>query len=170
MNTITAKEKQSVFIKSYLKPTFKQAGYLTNGQTWWRDQGDFFIIINLQNFSWNTKDDVTFCFNIGIGLKSLMKDPSGKPKYSDLTIFVRGGAYLSDSRKSGMYKNQTGYIIQENTSIDNFIKEFKIDFEGDILPILAKLVTLNDCVEYYQKFPFWGDRLKEIIKTEHERK
>ena len=98
-----------------------------------------------------------------------MKDPSEKPKYSDLTIFVRDGAYLSDSRKSGMYKNQTGYIIREDTGIDNFIEEFKIDFEGDIFPTLAKLVTLNDCVEYYQKFPFWGDRLKEIIKTEADK-
>ena len=167
MNAITAKEKQSIFIKSYLKPVLKQQGYLINGRTWSRDQGDFFIIVNLQNFSWNTKNDVTFCFNIGIGLKSLMKDPSELPKYADLTIFVRDVAYLSDSRKSSMYKNQTGYIMQEDTSIDNFIEEFKIDFEGHLFPTLAKLVTLNDCVEYYQRFPFWGDRLKQIITTEN---
>jgi hypothetical protein len=71
---MTAKEKQPVFIKTYLKPTLKLRGYLTKGQTWWRDQGDFFIIINLQNFSFNTKDHVTFCFNIGIALKAVMKN------------------------------------------------------------------------------------------------
>jgi len=70
---MTAKDKQTEFIKSYLKPTLKQNGYQTSGQTWWRNQVDFFIIINLQNYSWNDKDKVDFCFNIGIGLAATLK-------------------------------------------------------------------------------------------------
>src|SRR5690606_28661656 len=70
---MTAKEKQAEFIKSYLKPTLKQNGYQTSAQTWWKDKGDFFNVINLQNYSWNSKDIVDFRFNIGIALKATVK-------------------------------------------------------------------------------------------------
>jgi len=45
---MTAKDKQTESIKYYLKPTPKQYGYQASRKTWWRNQGDFFIIINLQ--------------------------------------------------------------------------------------------------------------------------
>ena len=70
---MTAKEKQTEFIKNYLKPTLKKFGYLTSGQTWWKDKGEFFNVVNLQNYSWNSKDSVDFRFNIGIALKSYCK-------------------------------------------------------------------------------------------------
>ncbi|MGZ3764571.1 MAG: DUF4304 domain-containing protein [Mucilaginibacter sp.] len=169
MSANTAKEKQSIFIKSYLKPKLKISGYSTNGQTWWRDMGTFFIIINLQNFSWNTKNDVNFCFNMGIGLKSKMKDLSKKPTYFDLTIQIREDAYLSESRRNHPYRNKNGYVINLNTEIDDFINELKIDFEENILQEFEKLKTINDCVKYYEKFPFWGNHLIEIIKTDNKK-
>jgi len=52
---MTAKEKQAEFIKNYLKPILKDHGYLVSGQTWWKDKGDFFNVINLQSYSWNSK-------------------------------------------------------------------------------------------------------------------
>jgi Domain of unknown function (DUF4304) len=162
---MTSKEKQSIIIKTCLKPLLKGDGYSTKTQTWWRDQGDFFVLINLQNFSWNTKEDVAFCFNIGIALKSAMQNPnSTNPTYHDLTIPIREGAYLPDSRKTGKYKNNTGYIINSKTDIDDFIKEMKIDFENEILPRLETLKSIVDCVHYYENYPFWGDRLKSLIK------
>ncbi len=161
---MTAKDKQSVLIKTHLKPLLKRHGYLTNVQTWWRDQGAFFIIINLQNFSWNSKEDVTFCFNIGIALKTAMKNPeSNKPNLYDLTVPIRTEAYLPDSRKASRYKNKTGYIINPNTDINDFIKEIEIDFEEEVLPRLDKLKTVADCISYYEQFPFWGDLLKRIV-------
>lgn len=164
ITAITAKEKQSTVIKEYLKPIFKQNGYLTNGQTWWKERADFFIIINLQNFSWNTRNDITFCFNIGVGLKKLMKDSSQKPRYADLSIFVRDDAYLPDTRKVNSYKNNTGYIINQSTDIDKFIDEIRKDFEDDIFPKMEKLVTLNDCMEHYEQFQI-EDRFKKVIEA-----
>ncbi len=43
---MTAKDKQKEFIKIYLKPKLKEWGYHTAGQTWWKDKGDFFNVIN----------------------------------------------------------------------------------------------------------------------------
>ena len=96
---MTAKEKQTEIIKSYLKPTLKQLGYQTSGQTWWRDKGDFFTLINLQNFSWNSKDSVDFCFNIGIAVKATMTDKTKKATYSDLTTHLDEGTFLPDRTK-----------------------------------------------------------------------
>jgi len=78
---MTAKEKQLIIIKTHLKPLLKSYGYATKAQTWWRNQDEFFIIINLQNFSWNSKEDVAFCFNIGIAIKKAMKNPENNSQH-----------------------------------------------------------------------------------------
>ena len=98
---MTAKEIQTEFIKTFLKPSLKSLGYQTNGQTWWKDKGDFFTLINLQNFSRNSKDSVDFCFNIGVALKATMKDTDKKkPTAHDLTVYLREGFYLPDTDKN----------------------------------------------------------------------
>jgi hypothetical protein len=162
---ITAKEKQAYLVKSYLKVTLKNHGYLTNAQTWWKDKGDFYIIINLQNFSWNTKNDINFCFNIGIGLKSLKKDSSKKPTHFDLTTHQREGSYIGDSQKAMSYRNKNGYLITESTNIEKFITEIKSDFEQEILPKLERLNTIDDCIKFFESVPFWGDQLKRLTNT-----
>jgi hypothetical protein len=63
-----------------------------------------------------------------------------------------------------VYKTKTGYIINQNTDINDFIKEITINFEKEILPRLDKLKTLKDCVDFYGKFPFWGEHLKKTIR------
>jgi hypothetical protein len=159
---MNAKEKQTAFIKAYLKPTLKQFGYSTNSQTWWKTRDDFHIVINLQNFSWNSKDEVNFSFNIGIALKATTKDNS-KPSYHDLNILMGQNGYLPIDRFVHDYHNKTGYIIKTGSDLANLINEFKIDFEQNILPALDGLNTLEDCINYYQTIPFWGERLRQQI-------
>ena len=160
---MTAKEKQSEFIKSYLKPTLKQNGYQTSGQTWWKDKGDFFNVINLQNYSWNSKDTVDFRFNIGIALKATVKDvQKKKATYNDLTTHLDEGTFLPD-RTNRKFGNNQGYSITDNTDFDEFITAMKTDFETYILPVLDEPKTLADCIKFYERFPFWGDNLKKVI-------
>ena len=160
---MTAKEKQTEFIKSYLKPTLKQNGYQTSGQTWWKDKGDFFNVINLQNYSWNSKSNVDFRFNIGIALKATVKDEQKKKAtYNDLTTHLDEGTFLPD-RKNRKFGNNQGYFITENTNFDEFIIAMKTDFEIYILPRLEEPKTLADCIKFYEEDPFWGDNLKRVI-------
>ena len=160
---MTAKEKQTEFIKTYLKPTLKQNGYKTSGQTWWKDKGDFFNVINLQNYSWNSKDSVDFRFNIGIALKVTLKDSQKKKAtYYDLTTHLDEGAFLPD-RVNRKFGNNQGYSINDKTNIEQFIAILKTDFETYILPGLDEPKTLADCVKFYERFPFWGDNLKRVI-------
>jgi hypothetical protein len=161
---MTAKDKQIEFIKSYLKPTLKQNGYQTSGQTWWRNQGDFFIIVNLQNYSWNNKDNVDFCFNIGIGLTATLKNTEKKiARYNDMLVRIRERFYLSDDRKEHKYRNKVGYFIKSDTEFEDFKKEMSYDFEKIILPKLDALKSLNDCVDLFGGITYWGDNLKKVI-------
>lgn len=161
---MTAKEIQAEFIKTYLKPTLKSFGYQTSGQTWWKDKGDFFTLINLQNFSWNSKDSVDFCFNIGVALKATMKDTDKKkPTVHDLTVYLREGFYLPDNRQEYKFKNKTGYILTNQTDVSEFTDELKNDFENHIIPFLDDLNSLQDCVDKFGDVTFWGDNLKKVI-------
>lgn len=165
---MTAKDKQIEFIKSYLKPTLKQNGYQTSGQTWWRNEGDFFIIINLQNYSWNDKENVDFCFNIGIGLTATLKDiEKKKAVYNDLSIHVRESFYLPDDRQEHKYKSNVGYSLRSDTDFEDFTKEMRRDLEKEILPRLDTLKTLKDCIDFYGGLQFWGDNLKRVISENH---
>ena len=160
---MNAKEKQTQFIKNYLKPTLKKSGYLTSGQTWWKDKGDFFNVINLQNYSWNSKDSVDFRFNIGIALKATVKDiQKKKATLYDLTTHLDEGTFLPDRRNRSFGNNQ-GYSITDTTDLTDFISAVQYDFERYILPGLEELQNLTDCIKFYERFPFWGDSLKKVI-------
>lgn len=162
---MTAKEKQTYFIKTYLKPTLKTFGYQTSGQTWWKDKGDFFTLINLQNFSWSSKDRVDFCFNIGAALKVSVKDADKKkPTVHDLTVYLRESFYLPDSRQEYKFRNKTGYILTEQVDLNEFVTDFKYDFENHILPTMDNLNSLQNCVDKFGGISFWGDNLKRVIE------
>jgi hypothetical protein len=161
---MTAKEIQAEFIKTYLKLNFKKLGYQTSGQTWWKDKGDFFTLINLQNFSWNSKNSVHFCFNIGVALKATMKDlDKKKPTVHDLTVYLREGFYLPDNRQKYKFRNRTGYILTNQTDLGEFTNELKKDFENHIIPFLDDLNSLQDCIDKFENSTFWGDNLKRVI-------
>jgi len=162
---MTVKEKQTVFIKAYLKPTLKNSGYQTARQTWWKDKGDFFTLINLQNFSWNSKESVDFCFNIGVVLKATMKDSDKeKPTVHDLTVYLREGFYLPDDRQEYKFKNKTGYTLTDQADLNDFGTELKSDFDNYILPYLDKLNSIQDCIDFFGNTTFWGDNLKRVIE------
>lgn len=161
---MTAKEKQTAFIKTYLKPTLKLHSYSTSGQTWWKDKGDFFNIINLQNYSWNSKESVDFRFNIGIALKALLQDEQKKKAtYNDLVIHLDEGTFLPDGKNRKFGDNQ-GYSITEKTDLEEFVSAVETDFENYVLPKLDEPKSLQDCLQHYGHLPFWGERLQILIK------
>jgi len=163
---MNAKEKQTQFIKNFLKPTLKKSGYLTSGQTWWKDKGDFFNVINLQNFSWNSKDSVEFRFNIGIALKATVKDElKKKATIYDLTTHISHEAFVPDwkSRDLDNSNNNNCYSITETTDLTDFILSMQHDFEEHILPGLEEPQNLTDCIKFYERFPLHLNSLQRAI-------
>jgi hypothetical protein len=164
---MNAKEKQVEFVKSYLKPKLREEGFSTSRLTWWKNKGDFFIVINLQNSTYNSKNELSFCFNIGVAITELIKDPFKKEAtYYDTVTNLRENAYLSENRTKHKYRQNgwLGYLITDETDLIEFTEELRKDFEIDILPKLDQLNTLEDCIKFYQKFNFWGDNLKKVLE------
>lgn len=162
----TSKDIQTEFIKTYLKPTLKEHGYKTSGQTWWKSMGDFFIVINLQNSQWNSKEELSFCLNIGVALTEKLADKEKKKAtYFDVATPLREDAYLTVERQNIKKEKGgwLGYKITDKTYINDFIADFKIDLEDNILKQLDELKTLKDCVKFYERFDIWGDNLKRQI-------
>lgn len=158
---MTAKEKQNVFIK----PQLKIAGYQISGQTWWKEKEEFFTVINLQNFSWNDKDNVDFCFNIGIALKANLRDKEKeKPTAHDLTVYLREGFYLPKERKENGFRNKSGYILKTEMDFEEFAEEIVSDFSNHILPYLEGINTPKDCISHFGEITFWGENLKRVIR------
>ena len=162
---MTAKEKQKNFIKNYLKPTLKQAGFSTQGQNWWKKENGFFKIINLQNYSWNSQDSVDFRFNIGIGLTANVKDPQQKKAtHHDLSIYLDEHYHLPKSRQKHKYLNNQGYSISTSTDLTEFTNALQHDFEHGIIPALYGLKTLEDCLKFYQGAGFFHEQLKRQLE------
>lgn len=129
--------------------------------------GEFFIVINLQNSQWNSKEELSFCLNIGVALTDNLADKEKKKaSYFDCAAQVREGAYLSDERQQLLkdYGGWLGYKITDKTNVLEFTDYFKIDLEENILPKLDELKTLKDCIEFYDKFEFWGHNLRRQIE------
>lgn len=160
---MTAKEKQVELIKHLLKPMLKQNGYSIKGQTWWKDKGDFFTLIKLQNYSWNSKDGVDFCFNIGIALKATLPE-SKTPTVHSLNVYLREGFFLPEQERESFIRNQTGYYITAATNMEEFSNRFRSHLQDHILPYLNKLNTIKDCIIYFGDVVFWGDNLKRVIQ------
>ena len=162
---MNAKEKQIEVINSYLKPVLKSLGFKTSGQNWWKDKGEFFDFINLQNYSYNSKDRVEFCFNIGVCLKATMKDKSkSKPSYYDKGITLRENFYLLPDREEHDFRGKVGYLITDKTDLVNFILEFRYDIEFKILPHLNDLISLEDCLKKFRSTVFFGEIFENLIK------
>ena len=162
---MTAKEKQNLLIKTQLKPQLKNADYQNKGQTWWKEKEEFFTVINLQNFSWNDRDNVDFCFNIGIALKANLRDKEkGKPTAHDLTVYLRENFFLPKQRQENGFRNKSGYILKTETDFNEFADELISDFVNHILPYLESINTLKDCLSHFGEITFWGENLKRVMR------
>ena len=162
----SAKDKQKEFIKTYLKPTLKEWGYQTSGQLWWKDKGDFFVVIALVNSSYNLADHVSFWLDITLALTSTLSDPAKKkPTAKDMIHRnIYESNYLPKDRHNHAFRDNRYIHLKEDTNLSEFIAEMKIDFESEILPCIEKLQTLNDWDVFYSTATFWGaSLLKEKI-------
>ena len=161
---MNAKEKQTKFIKLHLKPFLKSRDYKNSNQTWWKDRGDFYNVINLQNFSWNSKDKIDFIFNLGIALKATLKDRTlKKVTHFDCVTHLGDVAFLPDS-KNRRFGSNLGYEIKSETDLDDFMISFFNDFSNYVLPKFEEPSNLKELIVFYKRFEFWGTQLEKQIE------
>jgi hypothetical protein len=157
---MTAKETQAHILKVCLKPLLKNSGYRTSNLNWWKEQGDIVVAINLQNFSWNTRDSIDFCFNIGIGFKAIIGNE--KPTILNSTITLREGSFIQN--RPHEFRDHTGYRLGSHSSTEGFMIELNKDFTQFILPKLESLRTVQDCLIEFGSLDFWGEHLRATLR------
>jgi hypothetical protein len=155
----SGKEKQLVFVKDFLKPLLKAEGYKTAGNKWWKFHESFFNFIELQNFSWNSKNSVDFCFNFTTGLTSDIKNVS-KPTIHDGISHIRESYFKV--KKNDYWKGANGYHIDDLTDSDKFNKQVIDDFRLLILPKFNSLTTEESIIDFYSD-EFWAPRIKQSL-------
>jgi hypothetical protein len=160
---MNAKEKQNLIIKNIVKPMLKEKGYKNKGNNYSKEESEFFKIITLQNFSWNSKDDVEFCFNFGILIKNIINEDLVNVGVQHCQIQVRESAFLPQTRDTGKYRERRQYNIKSETDENEFGKLIEEDFELYILKDFDSIKTLDDCLDKFGNIPFWGERIKMII-------
>lgn len=158
---MTAIERQKEWIRKHLSPILKEWGYRRSGNTWTKDKGEFVNVINIQNYSWNTKDNVDFRFNIGIVIKASKSDEEKKRLSIHNAIVRFDEGMLLPKAKDGKYRNNQGYNINSATDIIDFTESTINDFVSYILPSMDQPSSLSECIDIYGNLPFWGDRLKK---------
>lgn len=157
---MTAKEKQLAFVRDFLKPLLKAEGYKTAGNKWWKINEPYFNFIELQNFSWNSRNSTDFCFNFTTGFIAEV-DHSKKPTIHD------GFAYVCESyfyvSKNNYWKGVNGYHINDSTDLSKFSEQVLNDFKLLILPKFNLLTDADSIANFYSD-EFWGPRVKQSLK------
>jgi hypothetical protein len=154
---MTCKELQAEVLKDSLYPFLGAHGFRRSRDASWRWRGEFGEIIHLQNFSWNSKDSVDFCFNIGIAIRPT------EPKqlnYDDLQVHLRQESFLP-SGSAEMHRNKQGYSLNSK-SAPTFGQSLLSDFRHHILPKLDALATLDAWEDFLDNAPFWKENLRSI--------
>lgn len=151
---MNAKEKQIDFINTYFKPTLKKYGYRFYGQTYFKLGGEIIPLINFQNYSWNSQNNVEFRFNIGFTTNDNIKNAKkAKISFSESWVQLSEGDYLEKENHS--FRNEIGYVIDDSTDLSDFTLELRDDFEKHILPKLDSMKTIDDCLDFHKKIEFW---------------
>jgi hypothetical protein len=161
---ITAKEKQLIFVKDSLKPLLKVAGYKTIGNKWCKKHEPFFNLIELQNFSWNSRNSVDFCFNFTTGFISDVTNPQ-KPTIHDGIPYVRENYF--GVIQNDYWRGANSYHIDNNTDLGKFTEQVLNDFKLLILPKFNLLTNEDSIVSFYSD-EFWGPRVKQSLTLGHK--
>lgn len=156
---LTAKEKQIIFIKESLKPLLKEAGYRTYRNRWWKINEPFFNLLELQNFSWNNRNSVNFCFNFTTGFVKDIADLD-KPNIHEGILYIRENYFNIPNNQFWLKGN--GYHIDDKTDLALFTQQITNDFKIMILPKFSQLIT-DDAIRLFYNDDFWGPRVKKRL-------
>ena len=161
---MTSKEKKTVLIKEVITPAFKEAGYSTLGQTYYRVQGECCMLVNLQSSRFNSVvTGYTFWFHINACPKDTTKEWI-KQWNATASSDVHEYLLLPDCGYLHPYHNSLGYQIDgyknyapQDMDIEDMKQRLGSDFRDYILPQLDEIRTLS---VWETKKKEWAERVE----------
>ena len=125
------KSELDSIVKEIVAPIFKELGFKKKGYNFYRGYGEVGQAFNIQNSRWNSKEDKSFVFNIGLIDKVVYKQvnniaPPPFPKEVDCDIRLRLGN-LTD-------KADGWYNLNSTTELDKLKEQIRHDLKLYVVP------------------------------------
>lgn len=133
-------------IKEVIAPIFKANGFKKNGNNFYRDLGEVGQAFNVQQSQWNSKDDKTFVFNLGLLDKEIQKEIYQRelpkfPKEYDCEIRLRQGQLMN--------KGDVWYYLNKRTDLEKLKAQIVNDLEKFVLPFFDKYQDPKKWIEFF---------------------
>lgn len=149
-------------VKEVIAPIFKELGFRKNANNFYLDHGFIGQVFNVQQSQWNSKEDKTFVFNLGLIDKELNIEVYDRelpkfPKEYDCDIRLRLGHLMN--------KGDNWYDLNKRTNIDKLKMLVKKDIETYALPFFKKYEEPKCWLEFFDwKYePLTGPITKYLI-------
>lgn len=159
---MTSKEKKTAVIREVITPMFKEAGYSTLGQTYYRMQGECCMLVNLQSSHFNSVvTGFTFWFHINVRPKEDTTKEWIKQWNAAASSDIHECLLLPDCGYLHPYHSALGYQIDgyrnyqpQDMDVEDIKTRIGGDFRDYILPQLDEIRTL----------PVWETKKKEWME------
>lgn len=127
-------------IKEIIAPTFKMIGFKKKANNFYKSTNDLIQIFNVQKSQWNSKDDISFTFNIGFFSPEIFQETWDRlipdiPKEYDCFISFRSG-FITD-------KKDKWYELNEKNNYDKLTIEIKSDLQKSAIDLFNNYQTLT---------------------------
>ena len=149
-------------VKEIIAPIFKELGFRKNANNFYRDLDTIGQVFNVQQSQWNSKDDKTFVFNLGLIDKEINKEVYDRdlpkfPKEYDCDIRLRMGGLMN--------KGDRWYDLNKRIDLGKLKAQIKSEIEEYALPFFEKYKEPKNWIEFFRwKYePITGPIAKYLI-------
>lgn len=162
MTSRDIKSEFDLIIKEVIAPVLKANGFQKSGNNFYRDLGEIGQAFNIQQSQWNSKDDKTFVFNLGLLDKEIQNEIYQRelpkfPKEYSCEIRLRHGQLMN--------KGDVWYALNKRTDLEKLKAQIDNDLEKYVLPFFDKYQDPKKWIEFFNwKFePLTGPIGKFLI-------
>ena len=156
-------------VKEIIAPIFKELGFRKNANNFYRDLNSIGQVFNVQQSQWNSKDDKTFVFNLGLIDKEINKEVYERefpkfPKEYDCDIRLRLGLLMN--------KGDRWYDLNKRIDLEKLKIQVKTEIEKYALPFYEKYKDPKNWIEFFDwKYePLTGPIAKYLILEKYGEK
>ena len=135
-----------IIVKEIVAPIFQRFGFKKSGNNFYREASGIGQAFNIQQSQWNSKDNKTFVFNLGLIDKEIYteiynKEPPKFPKEYDWEIRLRLGHLMN--------KGDKWYDLNKWTDLTKLKIEIKVDIEAYVIPFFEKFSEPFKWLEFF---------------------
>ena len=137
-------------IKEIIAPAFKAIGFKKKNNNFYKSTNDLIQIFNVRKSQWNSKEDISFTFNIGFFNPDIFKKTRDRPipdvpKEYDCFISLRPGFITNNKDK--------WYELNEKVNYNKLIAEINSDLQNSTISLFNNYQTLNSIKDLVREYP-----------------